>query len=413
MLIQFRLLCGLGSAESINRKGGSKMNILRGVWVGLVLLMAGVCTGQENQDLEQVIIQSLQDRARECRTLRIEWEETQWACKGCEGTFESLAEGQQLLEMPLEDSSKILTYEMVWDGDSVKFVKEGPLWDPSVGDFLPGKEVEIVHAGKLVRYNSPRKRYKGGMGEIWSDGKPQWSMNVYNSAIKYGTGRNQFFDPARVQFASFYLSEDRPVWNDSECYVIKMKPGSGGGSAEIWLDPSLNFLPVRSLDTTSRRGADGNEPYHIDCQIFYKRSPAGIEISGWKWVLMYGSTIQRTIDAVVQSWEWNPAINIDTFEFEFPVYTMVVNEDQDVESPTRTYVLLEDGRKRYVTKEELMRVLSFDLDSIDELYYTETGMAGLLVTGIQGFRRKGILIGLVVLIFILIGVKVGSSRMNQ
>ena len=92
---------------------------------------------------------------------------------------------------------------------------------------------------------------------------------------------------------------------------------------------------------------------------------------------------------------------------------MVVNEDQDVESPTRTYVLLEDGRKRYVTKEELMRVLSFDLDSIDELYYTETGMAGLLVTGIQGFRRKGILIGLVVLIFILIGVKVGSSRMNQ
>lgn len=40
-------------------------------------------------------------------------------------------------------------------------------------------------------------------------------------------------------------------------------------------------------------------------------------------------------------------------------------------------------------------------------------MAGLPVTGIQGFRRKGILIGLVVLIFILIGVKVGSSRMNQ
>lgn len=311
------------------------------------LAIVGTATGSEQNPVTVEKIIGVWE-ARETRIKSLDF-----ICSGQEQLSAEMARrfsaggAEGASEKPHDTSFEVRHRFAVDPTGRVRFEVEGKKWSAKEGRYVPETVEEVIdgRVGKTF--------YRQGVQEF---------PNLHIKAKKEsGTGRDvrslplrliyRPFDPALGQFTREHLvlAPVKGVVEGRPCLIVKH------GDADIWVDPSKNFAPVRYLE--SRRGT-----LKRSIEIKYSED----KDFGWvpkSWTNVYltpKGDILNSVSATVKEYTLNPDLPERTFDIEYPAGTWI-NDYTSKEY----YIFRGEGDKRHVRPGE------FDGTNYQELLHSD------------------------------------------
>lgn len=317
---------------------------------GVALLAGSAVVGQETTGitLEQ-IEQAWRERGRRFVSGRISLSVTKFLAKGA--ISGSSAGGPYPMKkgggVPPHDVTRQFTRSVTFDGNKLRYSDGEPVWYDPINDFHDGERVSVFdgQAGSLLYPN-----VGSGAFPFLASVRPDAGMIGGMLPLRPLLGH---FCPelsAIDRLARYRITAEREEFGGATCLVLT-NMSERGLRETLWLDRDSGFIERKRLRKFG-------EVVRSQCEVSYRLSDEhGYLPSGWT-RLEYGSdgVLEKSVKTEINHLELNVPIDGSQFRIEFPAGTLV--EEMEAEGISRgpsTYLVLSDGQRRPVTREELLR----------------------------------------------------------
>lgn len=327
---------------SMRHKSSHLLGLLIALSLGVGLGTA--VRGQQPVTLETVM-RAWKDRQERVQSARIEWIDRETVPRGAlSDSWKTAGFTAQELEakgirpgaiVPPRDTTYDEACSVSLDGEKIRLEREERRWSGREDAFVLSPFIS-VYDGNVGSTLLPR----GGV-----DQKPQASL---------GRGYTNYMDGpymravalvyrpfvprvSPVDLTAFTISGRQPIANGKACLELE-RTFSRGVVQRVWVDPSLQFAPVRCMFQSQNRITS-------KLDLVYRRTPGGENaLTGWE-LNTFDPTgkLKRANRVQEVKAEINAAVPGSVFRLELPPETVVV--DQTTPGNPLTYRLNERGTK--------------------------------------------------------------------
>ena len=304
----------------------------------VVFLSVSCCNGTELQEVSE----AARKRYSSADRFRIEWTEQDTIFAETQLGDMTIQPGMRSM-FPKTDEVIKLKCSLAVDGDNRRFERSGPMPIAKEHAFYERKYVSTFNGTIGKNYysgNLDRPESVTPVGFIRKEEQAWESMipDICAPLTQYRT--------AGATLEGYTLERDRVVLDGEECLVLSPGPGSDDPHfAKYWIDLT-DPHNIRRVMWYSR----GKPTLTLD--IKYSTEAAASTLAGWRGIIFSGEggKMLRQIEATVTRFELNPKFEPDTFLFQYPVDTEVIDYRDD-----SSYIVQPDGKKRVITEEERLR----------------------------------------------------------
>lgn len=328
-------------------KQGERQWRARAVVFCLLVLAADSANAQQKASPNigdiQKAWQARQDRVR---TARFTWKEKRTWPKGSISLFYVPAVAAKVPEikgktMPATDSTVDFSYIFTLDKDKVRLEYEGKEWDNVRQGFRPEKYLSAFN-GKTAR-----DVYPIGLADV------DWPQGAIRKSERYRDAEQPSLLPLILLYRPFVpslkpiddlrgmiVTGQQKVLNGQRCVELMQQLSTS--SIHIWVDPARDFVLARRQVI-----AQGKSVGQVD--ISYRNDEsAGWVPTSWKTVSLHrNDKLYYSSTSEIASAEFDNRVESNTFDFDFPLGTWVLNERTG-----ESYILRPDGTKRPVVGKE-------------------------------------------------------------
>lgn len=294
---------------------------------------------QASVSMEQ-IVKAWQQRQDRVRSARFSWLDRQTYTRGVHSEM-GKKPGSQEREIPARDTTINIPHSMSFQGESLRYVYDGPDWSEAKGEYVPGRAISTFN-GKVCKAilpkGTPNTYYPTGSIKV----EPKHidaqvpSLRPLLTAYRGLVPNLRTYDLEDMRIGQMTLIDGK------SCLEIADIRRGGRMVRRLWLDTTRDFLLVRAIHTTLDKVTQRTD-------IRYREHPeAGWVPTGWDIVnFNVEGSVQHSFQASVTAVEVNPTIDPEEFDIVFPPGSVVTDERAKVD-----YLVRPDGSRRIIGRTE-------------------------------------------------------------
>lgn len=336
------------------------------------------------QDVDRVtmddLVRAWTARHQQVRSGRFAWTETKWVRKGSLSAYGVGLGGGEQQVVPAADTSFDYHNELVFDGERMRYERDGPTWHSDGNEFRDSRHLGVWDGGMG---NVLRRERRFAHGEIYDFAWDLTQPPLFAFRLAFRMLHPQWYS---LKPEEYTIVDRRDVIDGRPCIIMETSPrilreksdrGNRPWKSTYWISPEQDFCVVRytrGMHTLARPAEEMN--------VSYKEDPHhGWRPAAWKRIDGSGDTPVEIVDARVTDYALNIPVDAEHFVFEFPEDAWV----RDMRS-NESYIARAGGERRLVTEAELLRGAKYE-----DLLETQSGQGATARLEAEGRRGKWVM----------------------